>query len=147
MSSRRDNRIAAVQFLYMWEVNPPDHLPTELAWFFSTQEHPREYYQFAEELIHGAIEHVGELDEVIRTYAQNWDFKRIAKIDLAILRLAIFEMLHRRDIPPIVSINEAIDLSKIFSIADAKRFINGILDQFKGTLDRPLREASGEGTL
>lgn len=141
MSSRRDNRIAAVQFLYMWEVNPPAHLPTELAWFFETQEHPREYYQFAEELIQGAIEHVDELDEVIRTYAQNWDFRRIAKIDLAILRLAIYEMIHRNDIPPIVSINEAIDLSKIFSITDAKRFINGILDQFKGTLTRPLREA------
>jgi len=50
-------------------------------------------------------------------------------------------MLHRRDIPPIVSINEAIDLSKEFSIPDAKRFINGILDQFKVTLGRPLRTA------
>jgi len=142
MSSRRDNRIAAVQFLYMWEINPPQNLALELAWFFDTQEKPREYFQFAEELIHGTIGAVAEIDEIIRHYAQNWDFKRIAKIDLAILRLAIYETLHRKDIPPIVSINEAIDLSKIFSIADAKRFINGILDQFKGTLDRPLREAA-----
>ena len=104
--------------------------------------HPRDYFAFADELIHGAIHHLAEVDAVIRSYLRNWEFERIAKIDLAILRLAIFEMLKRRDIPPIVSINEAIDLSKEFSIPDAKRFINGILDQFKLTLDRPLRTAA-----
>ncbi|HNX04833.1 MAG TPA: transcription antitermination factor NusB [Opitutales bacterium] len=141
MSRRRDNRIAAVQFLYMWEANPPTSLNDELLSFFSSQEKPREYYSFAEELIHGVIEHVAEIDEVIREHAKNWDFKRIARVDLAILRLAIYEMLYRRDIPPVVSINEAIDLSKLFSIPDAKRFINGILDQFKMKIDRPLRDA------
>jgi N utilization substance protein B len=141
MSRRRDNRIAAVQFLYMWEANPPKDLADELFHFFSSQEHPREHYAFAEELINGTIEHVAEIDDVIREHAKNWDFKRIARVDLAILRLAIFEMLHRRDIPPVVSINEAIDLSKTFSTPDAKRFINGILDQFKLKLVRPLRDA------
>jgi N utilization substance protein B len=140
MSRRRDNRIAAVQFLYMWEANPPQSLNDELCTFFSGQEHPREYYSFAEELIHGVVEHVEEVDAVIKEYAKNWDFKRIARVDLAILRLAIYEMVHRKDIPPVVSINEAIDLSKLFSIPDAKRFINGILDQFKLKIDRPLRD-------
>ena len=141
MSRRRDNRVAAVQFLYSWDVNPPENLHAELRRFFENQEHPREYYSFAEELVNGAIEHVDEVDEVIREHAKNWDFKRIARVDLAILRLAIYEMLHRRDIPPVVSINEAIDLSKDFSIPEAKRFINGILDQFKLKLNRPLRNA------
>lgn len=141
MSRRRDNRIAAVQFLYMWEANPPKELDQELERFFEEQAHPLEYYSFAEELIRGAIEHVEEEDAVVREYARNWDFKRIARVDLAILRLAIYEMLFRKDIPPVVSINEAIDLSKAFSIPDAKRFINGILDQFKLKLDRPLRDA------
>jgi transcription antitermination protein NusB len=142
MSRRRDNRIAAVQFLYMWEANPPQSLTDELLNFFTSQEeHPREYYSFAEELIQGAIEHMAEIDAVIKEYAKNWDFKRIARVDLAILRLAIYEMLYRKDIPPVVSINEAIDLSKLFSIPDAKRFINGILDQFKLKIDRPLRDA------
>ncbi len=125
----------------MWEANPPADLAAELCRFFSEQEQPREYYSFAEELVNGTVEHIDEVDEHIRKYAKNWDFKRIARVDLAILRLAIYEMLHRRDIPPVVSINEAIDLSKSFSIPDAKRFINGILDQFKLTLDRPLRDA------
>jgi N utilization substance protein B len=141
MSRRRDNRIAAVQFLYMWEANPPASLTDELCNFFTCQEHPREYYSFAEELIQGAIDHIEEVDNVIKEYAKNWDFKRIARVDLAILRLAIYEMLYRKDIPPVVSINEAIDLSKLFSIPDAKRFINGILDQFKLKIDRPLRDA------
>jgi len=141
MSRRRDNRIATIQFLYMWEANPPENLSDELYRFFEDQEHPREYYSFAEELINGTVEHVEEMDGIIKEYAKNWDFKRIARVDLAILRLAIYEMLYRKDIPPVVSINEAIDLSKEFSIPDAKRFINGILDQFKLKLKRPLREA------
>jgi len=125
----------------MWEANPPDNMADELYRFFTTQENPREYYSFAEELIAGAIEHIEEIDDIIKEHAKNWDFKRIARVDLAILRLAIYEMLYRKDIPPVVSINEAIDLSKEFSIPDAKRFINGILDQFKLKLNRPLRDA------
>ena len=87
------------------------------------------------------IEHQADLDARIKALAQNWEFERIAKIDLAILRVAMFEMLHRKDIPPVVSINEAIDLSKQFSNADAKRFINGILDRLKEQLGRDARRA------
>lgn len=144
LSKRRQNRVAAMQFLYMIEINPSnDHKASVMA-FFEHQEHPREYYAFAEELIWGALEKLDEVDETIRKHAQNWTFARIAKVDLAILRLAIHELLHRRDIPPIVSINEAIDLSKAFSGPDSRRFVNGILDKLKGNLDRPLRSAAGE---
>ena len=142
MSMRRDNRVAAMQFLYQWSINTTTDLPGALALFFKEMPQERDYYAFAEELIHGTIAHVAEVDAAIRRFLRNWDFQRIAKIDLAILRLAVYEMLKRNDIPPIVSINEAIDLSKEFSIPDSKRFINGILDQFKLTLDRPLRTSS-----
>ena len=141
---RRECRAAAFQYLYAWSVNHPAHLPTDLQLFFEHLEQPRDYYAFADELINGAIEHVTEIDENIKGLAHNWDFDRIAKIDLAILRLAMFEMLYRKDIPPVVSINEAIDLSKQFSNADAKRFINGILDRFKGDLGRDARKAEVE---
>jgi N utilization substance protein B len=140
---RRDGRVAALQYLYAWSLNAPADLGEDLQVFFEDREHPRDHYAFGEELIHGVIEHVAEIDGKIRTLAQNWEFDRIAKIDLAILRLAIFEMLFRKDIPPVVSINEAIDLSKQFSNADAKRFINGILDRLKGELGRDARKASG----
>jgi len=142
MSSRRDNRVVAMQFLYQWSINPSEDLPGSLHLFFQEMEQPRDYYAFGEELIHGTIHYLKEIDEEICKYLRNWDFDRIARIDLAILRLAIYEMLKRRDIPPVVSINEAIDLSKSYSIPDAKRFINGILDQFKLTLDRPFRTAA-----
>jgi len=138
---RRDGRIAAVQYLYAWSINPPSNLLEDLRVFFADQEHPRSHFSFGEELIHGAIEHVDEVDAHIKKLAHNWEFDRIAKIDLAILRIAIFEMVFRKDIPPVVSINEAIDLSKEFSNSDAKRFINGILDRLKDQLGRDARKA------
>jgi N utilization substance protein B len=140
-AQRRDGRVAALQFLYAWSMNPPANLANDLGTFFENCEHPREHYAFGEELIHGVIEHIGEIDAHIKGLAHNWEFDRIAKIDLAIMRLAMFEMIHRKDIPPVVSINEAIDLSKQFSNADAKRFINGILDRLKDKLGRDARKA------
>jgi N utilization substance protein B len=140
-AQRRDGRVAALQFLYAWSLNEPKNLSEDLRVFFENCELPREHYSFGEELIQGAIQHVGEIDARIKELAHNWDFDRIAKIDLAILRLAMFEMMFRKDIPPVVSINEAIDLSKQFSNADAKRFINGILDRLKGQLGRDARKA------
>jgi transcription antitermination protein NusB len=143
-TQRRECRAAAFQYLYAWSVNQPASLSEDLRLFFEHLEQPRDHYAFAEELIHGAIEHVAELDGHIKALAHNWEFERIAKIDLAILRLAIFEMLHRKDIPPVVSINEAIDLSKQYSSADAKRFINGVLDRMKDKLGRDSRKPSTE---
>ena len=141
-SQRRDNRICVIQFLYQWELNKPEELADAVCAFLEGREKPRDYYSFAEELIYGAIENMGEIDEQIQAHASNWKFERIAKVDLAILRLAIHELLHRTDIPPIVSINEAIDLSKVFSNPDSKRFINGILDKMKDQINRPLRKAA-----
>jgi N utilization substance protein B len=139
---RHDGRVAALQYLYAWSINPPEVLADDLKVFFEGQEHPREHYAFGEEMIQGVVANREEIDAQIRVLTQNWDFGRIAKIDLAILRIAMFEMLHRRDIPPVVSINEAIDISKQFSNSDSKRFINGILDHLKGQLGRDARRAS-----
>ena len=140
-AQRRDGRVAALQFLYAWSLNQPKNLAEDLRVFFENCEQPREHYAFGEELIQGVIEHIADLDSHIKGLAHNWEFERIAKIDLAILRVAMFEMLYRKDIPPVVSINEAIDLSKQFSNADAKRFINGILDRLKDQLGRDARKA------
>lgn len=140
-AQRRDGRVAAVQYLYAWSLNAPANLAEDLRVFFESLEQPRDHYAFGEELIQGTILHVAEIDARIRTLAQNWEFERIARIDLAILRVAMFEMIFRKDIPPVVSINEAIDLSKQFSNADAKRFINGILDRLKDQLGRDARKA------
>ena len=97
---------------------------------------------FAEPLIRGTIELREELDERIKKYAKNWDLKRMAVVDRNVLRLAIYEMFHRDDIPPIVSINEAVDIAKKFSTDDSGRFVNGILDKVKNDLMRPARSVT-----
>jgi N utilization substance protein B len=74
-------------------------------------------------------------DAAIQDLARIW----MAVVDRNILRLAIYEMLHRDDIPPIVSINEAVDIAKKFSTEDSGKFVNGILDKVKGDLMRPSR--------
>ena len=134
--------MAAVQFLYQWEANKPNELLDSVSTFFSNQEENRDYYSFGESLVLGAIENISEIDEAISKQAKNWKFDRIAKVDLAVLRLALYELLFRDDIPPIVSINEAIDLGKTFSNLESKRFINGILDEVKKSIQRPLRKAN-----
>ena len=139
-AQRRDGRVAALQYLFSWSINQPANLMEDLRLFFENQEQPREHYAFGEELIHGTLQSIADIDARIKALAHNWEVERIAKIDLAILRLAMFEMIYRKDIPPVVSINEAIDLSKQFSNADAKRFINGILDRLKDQLGRDARK-------
>ena len=83
-----------------------------------------------------------EIDPLIDKMAENWDFDRIAIIDLTLLRLGIHELLHRPDVPPVVVINEIIDLGKAYSEEKSKRFLNGILDRVLAQLDRPARESS-----
>jgi len=101
---------------------------------------------FAEPLIRGVLEHREAVDEVIRKYTENWELHRIANVDRNILRLAIYEMQHREDIPPVVSINEAVEIAKKFSTQDSGRFVNGILDKVKGELLRPARTRKEEVT-
>ena len=144
MSGRRQNRLVAIQFIFMWNVNKSESLEEALTLFFETQELERESFKFAEKLILGILENQEIIDSNIKQYSRNWAFDRIAKVDLAILRLAIYELLFRDDIPPIASINEAIELSKEFSTQDSKRFINGILDKVKAQLNRPLRSAQDD---
>src|SRR5204862_3852336 len=93
----------------------------------------------AEQLIRGTVLHRNEVDEKIKKYTEHWELPRIAAVDRNILRLAMFEMLYRDDIPPVVSINEAVDIAKKFSTNDSGKFVNGILDKVKSELMRPAR--------
>ncbi|MEY2467218.1 MAG: transcription antitermination protein NusB [Verrucomicrobiota bacterium] len=163
MGKRREARERAVQFLFQHDLNPPEKLEEALEQFWHSQAaaaiaeekgvanwgEPVELPPpttdeaalrlFAEPLIRGTLEFRNEADEVIKKHAKNWDLHRIAAVDRNILRLAIYEMLHREDIPPIVSINEAVDIAKKFSTQDSGKFVNGILDKVKCELMRPAR--------
>ena len=85
------------------------------------------------------VAHLPQIDERIRRYCENYEFRRISPVDRNVLRLAIYEMLYRDDIPPVVSINEGIELAKTFGGSESGRFVNGILDRVRKDLDRPAR--------
>jgi N utilization substance protein B len=165
MGQRREARERAVQFLFQHDLNPPENLEAALAHFWNSQsaqaiagEKGRAKWGqdvqlpppttaelatrlFADKLIRGVLQSLPELDQKIKECAQNWDLPRMAAVDRNILRMAIYEMLHRDDIPPVVSINEAVDIAKKFSTQDSGKFVNGILDKIKGELARPPRVA------
>jgi N utilization substance protein B len=163
MGKRREARERAVQFLFQHDLNPPENLDRELNEFWDTQraaaiageKGPATWGQpvelppltagevemrlFADPLIRGTLEQRDAIDGHIKKHAKNWEFHRIAAVDRNIMRLAIYEMLFREDIPPIVSINEAVDIAKKFSTQDSGKFVNGILDKVRSELMRPAR--------
>ena len=127
MRKRRKARELALQRLYAHEVsnNPLGRVLDELA--ESYQGDP-DVEVFAKTLLRRAIENKAELDQDIGAMLQNWDFTRIALVDRLILRLAACELIYFGEIPPKVTINEAIELAKLYSTAKSGRFVNGILD-------------------
>ena len=130
MKKRSRGRELALQLLYQMDLRGLE-LADEAGSFLAAEESDREATAFARRLVAGVREHWHELDEAIRTVAQNWDIARMAVIDRNVLRLATYELLHCRDIPPKVAINEAIELGKRYSTANSGAFINGILDKIK----------------
>ena len=168
MGKRRVARERAVQFLFQCDLNPSDNLAGAWDHFWTSQRvsqsqagqdnarwgQPMEQLPpetaeeastrvFAEGLVRGVIEHRDELDAQITRHAQNWDIRRMAVVDRNVLRMGIYEMMHRQDIPPVVSINEAVDIAKRFSTEESGKFVNGILDKVKGELLRPARIVTG----
>lgn len=143
MTTRRFGREWAVQFLFQQDFNTGD---TERALedFWRLQNVPPKARPFAAELIRGVLDHIRELDRRIQHYAEHWEVKRMNAVDRNAIRLALFEMLFRPDIPPVVSINEAVDIAKSFSSNESGKFVNGILDRARKDLDRPSREAVPE---
>ena len=130
MGSRRKSRELAMQFLYKLELNRQD-LQEGLEGFWGMNPTDGTCKEFAESLITGTLENREEIDSVIVTFTINWDLERIALVDRNVLRIAIYEMLFCDDIPPVVSINEAVDIAKKFSTAESGKFVNGILDKIK----------------
>jgi N utilization substance protein B len=127
MRSRRRGRELALYALYAIEMsqNPLEEVKQDV---IGRENDGIAIKAFAEQLFIGAVTHTDELDEIIKRKAINWDFHRIAVIDKLILRLAICEFLYFEDIPPKVTIDEAIEISKKYSTAKSGQFINGILD-------------------
>jgi|TARA_B100000902_G_scaffold365321_1_gene386176 N utilization substance protein B len=138
-SQRRQNRATAFRFIFQWEMNPSDDLHRDLSDFILRLGKQDDYFSYAIELVDGIIEKKEVIDSMIRELVDNWEFSRIAKADLALLRLAIYEIQYRLDIPPVVVIDETLEISKEFSTENSKKFLNGVLDKVLAQIPRPAR--------
>ena len=164
MATRRQGREWALQMLFQSDLNPGLDIdmaipkfwrqqwtcqqeeaektdaeePTEktLAKPVEDQVAPPKIRQFTELLVRGVLGHLDEIDTKLQSYTQNWPLHRMGSVERNVLRLAFYEMIYCTDVPPAVVLNEAIDLAKYFSNADAGRFVNGVLDRLNKEIKR-----------
>lgn len=145
--SRREGRALAVQLIYMLDHNatPLDEVLAGFMEFRKDDDEPlapvEKSRQFCEGLARGVVQHWRELDRQIQATTANFALNRIGGVERAILRLGAYEMLYCLETPPVVAINEAVELAKRFSSDEAGRFVNGVLDKIRETLKRPSRTA------
>jgi len=135
MRGRRKAREIALQVLYGLNFENID-VQKALDLFWSNFVAPKAAKEFAAFLVQGTCEHKDELDKLIAGCSDNWSLGRMSKVDINILRLAVFEFLYCDDIPPKVSLNEAVDLGKTFGSENSGSFINGILDALNLKLNK-----------
>jgi N utilization substance protein B len=132
VSLRTKGREFAMQMLFQWDMS--EQTPAKLeAKFWRAAKATESTRAFANSLFEGAAKDTATIDELIVKQAENWRLERLAVIDRAILRLAIYE-LRTTDTPPKVILNEAVDLAKKFSSEEASSFVNGILDAIHKSL-------------
>ncbi len=117
-----------MQALFSWDISctPPEEL-LEFSWV-DRQGDREDTLAFARILLAGTIEHVEEVDAALQEHLEHWKLERLARVDLAILRLSAYSLLFQPDIPTSVTIDEAIDLAREFGSAESYRFVNGVLD-------------------
>lgn len=139
--SRREQRTLAIQVIYAQQGNRFSDFETFWQNINEMLDRKTSQTEFARKLVLGILEHVLEIDSQIQKFLRNWSLDRLNRIDLAILRLATYEMNYCDDIPPAVSINEAIELGKEFSAPESKAFINGVLDQIKKILPAKITQS------
>jgi N utilization substance protein B len=117
--SRRHARELALQALYGSEIGkrPPDEMLTDAS----------EYRAFVRDLVQGTLENADESDAIIAPLLEGWTLERLPTIDRIVLRMSVFELYHRKETPPPVVLNEAVELAKKFSTEDSGRYVNGVL--------------------
>lgn len=133
MRKRTRAREFALQILYQMDITR-DNCENSLNNFWqahSEEDAAEEMKDFANSLVKGVVERLSIIDSKISQYAANWQLERMAVVDRNVLRMSCYELMFRKDIPPKVSINEAVELAKKFSGPDAGKFVNAILDKIK----------------
>jgi N utilization substance protein B len=136
MIPRHQAREAALQILYFWEIGRADPAEAIDAFFAEHQPDAGESSRaVAAMIVHGTIGAIADLDALIVQHAHNWRLERLAVIDRLILRMAIWELQHEPETPPAVVLDEAIELARTFGTDESVKFVNGVLDGIRKTLD------------
>lgn len=131
---RKQAREGAMMVLFQMECTN-DYSEDALSLFLNSFEYDEKETSYITDAVHSIVNNLKELDNYIKTYLEGWNISRLAKVDLAVLRIAIYEIIYRKDIPLEVSINEAIEIVKKYSTEDSFKFINGVLGGFARALD------------
>ena len=151
MASRRKGRILAFQALYAWDVRYSQSgetgIPEELldfSWTLKVAEFKdaatkdkvlnEKNTAFPRLLFCGTVENIGVVYSMIQKHLENWEIKRLNRVDLAVLRMSVYTLMFQNSMPPSVVIDEAVDISREFGTDDSYRFVNGVLDAVRKTL-------------
>jgi N utilization substance protein B len=141
MGNRRRTRELALQALFYMDIQR-QFSKEMLERFCRNFDPPEQLVPFLEKLVCGVMDKLAELDRLIEKYSMNWKINRMACVDRNILRIAAYEMLFCEDIPPKVTINEAIEIAKRFGTEESGAFINGIIDSIRSALKHNPEEPS-----
>ena len=134
MGIRHKSRELAVQALFYMDIIKNDSQET-VELFCDNFAHSKNAVPFFLELVNGVIDYRSKIDSILKRFSSNWKISRMSCVDRNIIRLAVYELLFRDDIPSKVSINEAIDIGKKFGTEESGAFINGILDSIRIALE------------
>lgn len=140
---RRQSRETALQAIFQVDVGRSD---PEFALNYLIQDGmlKKEDVAFAKELLTGTLKHLDEIDAMIASQSKDWQLDRLARVDRNIMRLAIYEILYLDDIPPGVSVNEAVDIAKLFGGQESGKFVNGILGALLVVMEDKVRKTKEE---
>lgn len=138
MGGRRQSRELALQALFFLDMNSSKDVQADVAAFCLENEAALTpmVRPFFMDLVQGVITAMDKIDPMLETYSKNWKVSRMPVVDRNIMRIAAFELLERQDIPPSVTINEAVDIAKKYSTRESGSFVNGILDRIRLSIGR-----------
>jgi N utilization substance protein B len=126
---RRKAREYALQILFQLDIRKEKPSAAVLKHFWAEYDPDEEVKAFSEEIVKGTYKHIARIDELLHQCAKNWSLDRMAVVDRNVLRMAVYEILYRIDIPTSVTINEAIEIAKKYGTDESGSFVNGILDR------------------
>ena len=152
MASRRKGRILAFQALYSWDVHYsqtgntsiPEGL-LDFSWAANNKQPDDELLAFSRLLVTGTVENIAAVDGSIGKHLQNWELSRLNRVDLAVLRMSVYTLMFQAGMPPSIVIDEAIEISREFGTDDSYRFVNGVLDSIRKSLESGVSGGNGFG--